>query len=99
MKKTEITPEQIEAWKATHDAVFKITAPEKGLVAYCRNPTRQEMSFISSIKDPIKFNEQLLKTCWLGGDMEIQTSDTIFMGLAPQIAQLMHSEEVKLEKL
>lgn len=95
----EATPEQIENWKKQHDAVFKITAPERKLTAFCRNPTRQEMSFVSGIKDPVKFNETLLKTCWLDGDMEIQTSDTVFMGLAPQIAKLMHSEEVILEKL
>ena len=93
------TNEQIENWKKKHDAVFRITAPEKNLCAYCRNPTRQEMSYVSSIKDPVKFNEALLKTCWLDGDMEIQTSDSVFMGLAPQIAQLMHAEEVVLEKL
>ena len=91
--------DQIKAWKQQYDAVFKITAPEKQLCAFCRNPTRQEMSFISEIKDPVKFNEALLKNCWLEGDKEIQTSDTVFMGLAPQIAQLMHSEEVILEKL
>lgn len=91
--------EQIENWKKQYDAVFKISAPEKGFCAYCRNPSRQQMSFISAIKDPVKFNEALLKACWIDGDMEIQTSDSIFMGLGPQIAQLMHAEEVKLEKL
>jgi hypothetical protein len=93
------TPKQIEEWKKDNDVVFKISAPELKLVAYCRNPTRQEMSFIHEIKDPIKFNETLLKTCWLDGDMEIQTRDSVFMGLAPQIGELMHSAEVKLEKL
>lgn len=93
------TEEQLAAWKKQFEAVFKITCKEKDLAAYCRNPTRQEMSYVSSIKDGVKFNEALLKTCWLEGDMEIQTSDTVFMGLAPQIANLMHSEEVTLEKL
>ena len=93
------TPEQIDAWKNKHDAVFKITEPERKLCAFCRNPTRQEMSYAHQIKDPVKFNEHLLATCWLDGDMEIQTSDSVFMGLGPQIAQLMHAEEVKLEKL
>lgn len=93
------TKEQIEQWKKQYDAVFKISCPTRKLVAYCHNPSRQQMSYISSVKDPVKFNEALLKACWIDGDMEIQTSDTVFMGLAPQIAELMHAEEVKLEKL
>ena len=93
------TEEQIKAWKEKYEAVFRITCKERELAAYCRNPTRQELSFISTIKDSVKFNEALLKNCWLEGDDKIQTSDTVFMGLAPQIAQLMHSEEVILEKL
>lgn len=95
----EITQEQIDAWKAQHTHVFKITAKDRGLTAYCRSVKRQEMSYISSVKDPIKFNELLLNTCWLAGDEEIKTDDAIFMGLAPQISKLMHAEEVELEKL
>lgn len=95
----QATPEQIEKWKSEYAAVFKITCPEKNLAAYCHAPTRQQMSFVSTVKDPIKFNEALLKACWLEGDMEIQTDDSVFMGLSSQIAELMHFEEVKLEKL
>ncbi|MBK5213636.1 MAG: hypothetical protein JJE55_08260 [Flavobacteriaceae bacterium] len=99
MKGSEIPQEQIDKWKKQFDVVFRIGPTEKGYVGYCRNATRQEMSFLSVQKDPIKFNEGLLKACWLDGDKEIQERDAIFMGLASQIAQLMHSEEVKMEKL
>lgn len=88
MKKSEISQEQIDKWKEQYDAVFRIGPTEKGFVGYCRNATRQEMSFVSAVKDPIKFNEALLKACWLDGDAEIQENDAIFMGLAPQIAQV-----------
>lgn len=99
MKGSEIPQEQIEKWKQDYDAVFILRSKETGYVAYCRNATRQEISFLSSVKDPVKFNEQLLKTCWLDGDMEIQQKDSIFMGLAEKIAKLMYSEEVEMEKL
>lgn len=99
MKGTDITQEQIEKWKEQYDAVFRIGPTEQGFVGYARNATRQEMSFVSAIKDPIKFNEALLKACWLGGDKEIMEKDSIFMGLAGQIQLLMHAEEVAMEKL
>lgn len=99
MKGSEIPQDQIEKWKEQYDAVFRLRSKETGYVGYCRNATRQEMSFLSTVKDPVKFNEQLLKTCWLDGDVEIQEKDSIFMGLADQIAKLMYSEEVEMEKL
>lgn len=99
MKGSEIPQSKIDEWKEQYDAVFRIGPTEQGFVAYARNATRQEISFCSTIKDPVRFNEALLNKCWLDGDEEIKSKDSIFMGLAGQIAQLMHSEEVKMEKL
>lgn len=93
------TPEQIEQWKSQHAGVFQLTAKEADKRAYVRNPNRKELSYISQIKDPIKFNEALLDACWLDGDTEIKTDDTIFMGLSEKIALLLDFQEVELEKL
>lgn len=93
------SPEQIEDWKKKHAGVFKLTAKDADKQAYVRNPNRKDLSYISQIKDPIKFNEALLEACWLEGDQEIKTDDTIFMGLSEKISLLLDFQEVELEKL
>ncbi len=95
----QITKEQIEAWKKAHEGVFKITVEDK--LAYLRSPTRKEFEYASQVAktSSIKFNEYLLKTCWLAGDQEIQTKDSYFMGASGQIAAILNIKESKLEKL
>lgn len=96
---TEITPEQISAWKAQYVDIWKITVEDKS--AILRAPDRKTLSYASSIgtKDPLKFNEILLQGCWLGGDMEIQTNDSYFISAGQQLAELITVKESKLEKL
>lgn len=95
----EVTQDQIDAWKKQYAGVFRLTAKDANKQAYVRNPNRKELSYISQIKDPIKFNEALLEACWLDGDQEIKTDDTIFMGLSEKISLLLDFQEVELEKL
>lgn len=99
MVKKEITKEQIEAWKVKYGSVFKITVDNR--VAYLRSPDRKTMSFASSVgaENPMKFNEILLKNCWLAGDEEIQTNDNLFMSISAQLAEIIEIKEAKLEKL
>ncbi|MCC4211351.1 hypothetical protein [Leeuwenhoekiella parthenopeia] len=93
------TDEQIKAWKEQYGTVFYITAPNANKAAYLRSPSRKTMSFVGQIKDPMKFNEALLKNCWIEGDQEMQTNDSIFMGLSDKLAMVLDFEETKLEKL
>ena len=98
-KTNQVTQEQIDAWKAKFKNIFKITVEDK--VCYLKAPDRKTLSFASSVgtKDPIKFNEILLKNCWLAGDDEIKTDDTYFMSAATQLSELIEIKEAKLEKL
>lgn len=95
----EITPEQIEAWKKQHESVFKISVEDK--TAYLRSPNRKEMSYAAQVgkNDAMKFNEYLLKTCWLDGDEEIQTNDSLFMSVSGDLAKIIDLKETTLEKL
>ena len=63
----EVTADQINAWKEQHGEVFAIKV--NGHVCYLRKPTRRELSFATTAgkNDPLKFNETLLRGCWLGG--------------------------------
>ena len=94
-----ITQDQIDVWKAQHDSVFKIEVD--GKTAYLHSPDRKTLSYASNIgsQDPMKFNEILLKNCWLAGDEEIQTNDSLFMSVSSKLAEIIEFKEAKLEKL
>ena len=100
MEKTnQITQKQIDAWKAQFENVFKITVEDK--VCYLKSPDRKTLSYASAVgtKDPMKFNEILLKNCWLAGDEEIKTKDSYFTSVSAQLAEIIEIKEAKLEKL
>jgi hypothetical protein len=99
MEKQEITQEQIDAWKLLHEDVWKITVD--GKVAFLKSPDRKTLGFASSVgaSDPMKFNEILLKNCWLAGDMEIQTNDKLFLSASSKLAELIEIKETEMVKL
>lgn len=94
-----ITQEQIDAWKKEHNDVFKIEVG--GKTCYVKSPDRKTMSYASNIgtKDPIKFNEVILRNCWLGGDEEIKTDDALFLGAGTVLAEIIQVREASIEKL
>jgi len=95
----KVTQDQIDVWKTQHDGIFKIEVD--GRTAYLRSPDRKTLSYASNIgsSDPMKFNEILLKNCWLAGDEEIQTNDSLFMSVSSKLAEIIEFKEAKLEKL
>lgn len=97
--KGQATPEQIAEWKANNKEVFAVTVD--GHIAYLKSPDRKTMSYASvgGAKDPIKFNEILLKGCWLGGSNEIQTDDDLFFAVGGKLAEIIQVKEAELVKL
>ena len=95
----QVTPDMIEAWKSQYDQVFKIKVEDKA--AILRSPSRQELSYASKAgaTDPMKFNEVILKECWLAGDEEIQTKDSYFMGASGVLDKIIGIKQAELEKL
>lgn len=94
-----ITSEQIEAWKKKHGDVYSVTVD--GKTAYLKRPDRRGLSAAAVIgkTDPIKYNETLLNNCWLGGDDEIKTDDSLFLGASAVLAELVEIKEASLKKL
>jgi hypothetical protein len=95
------TQEQINAWKAEHVNVYALKAPASDKICYLRKPTRQELSFATTAgqQDPLSFNSSILKSCWLDGDEEIKTNDSLFLGICPQLDEICAFEKFELEKL
>ena len=79
----EVTADQINAWKEQH------------------KPTRRELSFAATAgkNDPLKFNETLLRGCWLGGSEAIRRDDDKFMGASGVLDKIVPYAEAELEKL
>lgn len=96
---SEITPEQIESWKEKHGEVFKLTCEDKACIVKLAD--RKTLSFASAggTKDPMKFNELILRGCWLGGDKEILENDKYFISVGQKIAELVQFKKATLEKL
>lgn len=99
----ETTKEQIAEWEAKYGTISKITVKADGgnKVCYLRNPSRKALGYASMAgKDnPLKFNEVVLNDCWLAGDEEIRTNDTLFLSVSGKIAELIEVKEAELEKL
>lgn len=93
------TPEEIADLKAKHGAIFKLVVGDK--CALLKTPDRKILSFAtkSAEKDPLAFNEALLKNCFVAGDKEIRDDDAYFLGASQKLADLVQIKEASLEKL
>ena len=52
------TAEQIKDWKSKYGEIYEVTVEGKSCIL--RKPNRQDLSFASVVKDPIKLNETLI---------------------------------------
>jgi hypothetical protein len=97
--KSELTQSEINEMKAKHKSVFLIEVD--GRKAYLKAPGRKELSYAASTagKDPMAFNDAILKSCWLAGDEEIKTDDRLFMGVAAKLDQIIETAEAEIKKL
>jgi hypothetical protein len=94
-----VTEKQIEDWKKAHGDVFCIKVDDKA--CYLKKPSRKALGYasVAAKENPLKFNEVLLKDCWLAGDDEIQTDDTLFLSVSGKVAELVEVKNAELEKL
>jgi hypothetical protein len=95
----QVEPSVIEAWKSKHGKVFAIVVD--GHIGYLRKPTRTEVAYSSTIAqtNPMKSNEALLNSTWLGGSEEIKTNDELFFGAASKLGEIISVKEAELLNL
>lgn len=93
------TAEQIKEWKDNYGDIFQISVEDK--TCYLRKPSRKTLSYASQIgtKDPMKFNEIILKECWLFGDEDIHTDDSLFLAVSTQLDKVVEFKQAELVKL
>lgn len=93
------TKEQIADLKQKHGEIFKITIDDKSCLL--RRPNRKELGYasVAGKDNPLRFNESILNACWLAGDEEIRTNDTLFLSASAKMADIIEIKEAELEKL
>ncbi len=94
-----VDQKQVDAWKEKHGEVYKINVGDK--VCYLKEPSRKALSFAAAAgqTDPLRYNEIILKDCWLAGDEEIQTNNGLFLSVSAQLPKLIEIKEAELVKL
>ena len=91
------TKEQIEEWKRKHGDLFEITVEGKGCILH--RPTRQNLSYVSVVKDPVKMSEAMLNQLWVAGDEEIKTQDDLFLAAIQKMQEVLEVKEAEIKKL
>ncbi|MDR2564371.1 MAG: hypothetical protein LBC98_10610 [Prevotellaceae bacterium] len=93
------TKAKIEEWKKQYGSIFRIEVD--GRECYLKPPSRKALGYASMAakQNPLAFNEVILRECWLTGDEEIRTDDTLFLSVAPHLDRLIEVKEAELEKL
>jgi hypothetical protein len=97
----DVTDAIKKAWKEKYGEGKVSVIKVEGKVGYLRPPTRTEMGAYSVTyrTNPVKANESLFKTVWLGGDREIIDDDRLFYGACDKLPELVEAAESELEKL
>lgn len=91
------TKEQVAEWKKKHGEIFELSVEDKSCIL--RRPNRQDLSFVSVVKDPIKMGETLMKQLWVDGDKEIQERDDLFLAAIPKMEEVIKVKESQIKKL
>ena len=91
------TAEQVQEWKQKHGDLFEISVEEKSCILH--RPTRNDLSFVSVVKDPIKMSEAMLNQLWVAGDEEIKTDDALFLAAIQKMQNVLEVKEAEIKKL
>ncbi|MCD8081871.1 MAG: hypothetical protein LUF04_16190 [Bacteroides sp.] len=106
----QVTPEQIAEWKAKYTDIWAIKVPEDEYeenspvhVCYVRKPDKKVLGAASEAMGArgnyIKFNEVVLRQCWLGGSDMIRNDSDMFLSAGGQLSEISKVAEAELEKL
>ena len=100
----KLSEAEIKALKEKHGDIFAIKVDDaegNTHYGYLRTPKRRDLSAasVAGSKDPLKFNETIMRQCWIGGDEEIRTDDYLFLAASGVIADIIEVGEAQLEKL
>lgn len=91
------TSEQIQAHKNKFGELYEVSVEGKSCLL--RKPSRKDLSYVSTIKDPIRMSEVMLEQLWVDGDEEIKTDDSLFMAVVSKMDEILKVKEAEIKKL
>ncbi|MDD2282714.1 MAG: hypothetical protein PHS56_10530 [Eubacteriales bacterium] len=99
-QKKTLTEEEMKAIKAAEDYDYITVLEVKGKQCFLHPPTRQILDAANSAskKAESKFNEVLMKGCWLAGDKEMVTDDRYFIPASAKLGELIDFGEATVKK-
>lgn len=97
--KTSLTKEEIEGFKKEYGGVFLITVEDKK--CYLHTPTRVilDAAHAASAKRSSKYNEVVIRSCWLAGDKIILDDDEYFLSASTHLDEMITFKEAGIKKL
>lgn len=97
----KVTKEQIAEWKKKFGDIYQYNTDDGQYGCYLRKPSRLTLSRAGSVAstDPLKYSEVIISDCWLGGDEQIKSDDSYFLGLSKMLGELVEIKEGTLKKL
>lgn len=95
----QLTPERQKELKKAHGDIFLVEFDDAACVL--KTPSRKQLSYATKAaeKDPLAFNETMLKACWIEGDEIIQTDDGYFLGVSNILSEVISVKEASIKKL
>lgn len=95
----QASPDQIEEWKKKYGKLYAIIVD--GHICYLKPPDRKILGYasIAGKTDPMKFNEVMLNSCFVGGSDAIKTEDELFFAAGMKLADLIQVKEAELVNL
>lgn len=104
--KIDLSPEEIVAFKKEYGKLYNLRVKSDendSIEAQCfiHKPTRQvlDLAASSSKTKDSKFNETILKNCWLAGDKSIVENDDHFYAVSKQLNSVIKFKEAELVEL
>jgi len=97
----EANDKTISKWKEEYGTVYLIRSKDKTSAGYFRPADRKILGHAQAVGsgDPYKFNEILLRDCWLAGDEDLLSNEAKFLGVSSEAHQLIEVVGAEVEKL
>ncbi|MEI6683429.1 MAG: hypothetical protein WCO44_12405 [Bacteroidota bacterium] len=94
-----VSQDQIDAWKSKYSKVFAVKVD--GHICYLKEPDRKILGYasVAGKTDPLKFNEVIMNSCFIGGSELIKTDLGMFLGASSVIANIIQVKEAELVNL
>lgn len=96
------TDKQISEYKkkfGTDLHLIEVPDGEETYSCILRAPTRQDLSYAATAKDPMKMSEVMIASLWVAGDEVIKERDDLFLAVVPALEQVLKVKEATVKKL